>query len=42
MMLLGGRSCIIEFGIPLKLARLTKVCLNETYELLYFLADKKA
>ena len=29
----GGWSCniLIEFGIPVKLVRLTKVCLNETY-----------
>jgi len=34
MILLGGRSCIIfsfEFGIPMKLIRLIKMCLNKTY-----------
>jgi len=32
MINLGGRSCIlIEFGIPMKLTRLIKVCLTETY-----------
>ena len=33
MIQLGGRSCIIssEFGIPKKLVRLIKVCMNETY-----------
>jgi len=34
MIQLGGRSCInilIEFGIPMKLVRLIKMCLNETY-----------
>ena len=32
MIQLGGRSYIlIEFGIPMKLVRLIKICLNETY-----------
>ena len=34
MIQLGGRSCIIfslSAGIPLKLARLIKMCLTETY-----------
>ena len=30
MIQLGGRSCI-EFGIPMKLGRLIKMCVNETY-----------
>ena len=34
MIQLGGRSCIIfsfEFGTPMKLVRLLKMCLNETH-----------
>jgi hypothetical protein len=33
MIQLGGKYCIIfsEFGVPLKLVRLIKMCLNETY-----------
>jgi len=32
MIHLEGRSCIIiQFGIPMKLVRLIKICLNETY-----------
>ena len=30
MIQLGGRS-LIEFGIPMKLVRLMKMCLTETY-----------
>jgi len=34
MIQLGGRSCIIssyKFGVPMKLVRLIKTCLNETF-----------
>jgi hypothetical protein len=31
MIQLGGRYCTIEFGLSMKLVRLIKVCLNETY-----------
>ena len=34
MVRLGGEvvyTILIEFGVPMKLARLIKVCLNETY-----------
>jgi len=30
MIQLGGRSCI-ELGIPMKLVKLIKFCVNETY-----------
>ena len=30
MIQLGGKSCLIEFGIPMKLVRLIKTFLNET------------
>jgi hypothetical protein len=31
MIQLGGKYCTIEFEIPMKLVRLIKMCLNETY-----------
>ena len=31
MIQLGGRSCIIEFGMPMQLVRLIIMYLNETY-----------
>jgi hypothetical protein len=33
MIQLGGKYCTVfsEFGVPMKLVRLIKMCLNETY-----------